>query len=108
MAVLFSEVPFLKCRNNYFFSLERDLKLISMRFEKQVALKAGQNAGQNVSRLFDCTVYQTYLMERKQLGLSILLAFSLTYFRVKNRCLSWFFFKVSFFLSQDTITIELE
>jgi len=56
-----------------------------MRFEKQVALKAGQNADQNKSRLFDCTVYQTYLMERRQLGLSILLAFSLTYFRVKNR-----------------------
>lgn len=67
-----------------------------MRFEKQVALKAGQNADQNESRLFDCTVYQTYQMERRQLALIILFAFSLTYFRVKNR-LCWFFFKVSFF-----------
>ena len=27
-----------------------------MRFEKQVALKAGQNVDQNASRLFDCTM----------------------------------------------------
>ena len=33
MTVLFPEVPFPKCRNNY---LEKDLEVISMRVEKEV------------------------------------------------------------------------
>ena len=55
MTVLFPEVPFQKCRNNY---LEKDLEVISMRVEKEVTKLTKMHTEMRITVSIDLDIKQ--------------------------------------------------